>query len=88
MGDEIAREKVVEWLNTQWKGNKVCPICKNNAWTVSEKPAEVREFHGGSLVVGGSGSVYPLFLVTCNKCGYTVLFNAIVAGFVPPREGK
>ena len=70
------------------QGKKVCPICQNNDWDLSTKLVEVRQFNEGSLIVGGP--VYPLFSVTCKVCGYTLLFNAIVAGFIekPKKEEK
>ena len=80
MGEEIDRGKFQSWLNTRWKGHKQCPICHSNDWNLSPKPVEIREFSGGGLHVGGP--VYPLVNITCNVCGYTLLFNAIIAGLV------
>jgi hypothetical protein len=46
------------------------------------------------------GLAYPLFLLTCGTCGYTLFFNAVVAGlttkapvpdekrYTPPEEKK
>lgn len=84
MDQKIEVEKVVDWLNRQWKGDKACPICKNNNWNIIEKPVELREFHGGGLVMGGP--VYPLISITCKVCGHTLLFNAIVAGLLVPEQ--
>jgi hypothetical protein len=36
---------------------------------------------GGSVTIGGP--TYPLIVLTCMQCGYTVHVNAIVAGVVP-----
>jgi len=76
---EYTRERAMEWLNKHWNTPKSCPICKNNNWGASDSVLEVREFHQGYLVYGRP--VYPLFLVTCNTCGYTMFFNALVADF-------
>jgi len=84
MSEKIDVQKIVDWLNRQWQGPKVCPICKNNNWSISEKLLELREFHGGGLVVGGP--VYPLISITCKVCGHTLLFNAIVAGLLTPKQ--
>jgi|GEM_PF-591601 len=84
MEQKITKEKIVEWLNRQWQGPKICPICRNNNWHIIENPVELREFHGGTLVVGGP--VYPLISVTCSICGYTLLFNAIVARLLIPEQ--
>lgn len=84
MNQKIDVEKVVNWLNSQWQGPKLCPICKNNNWSVSEKPVELREFHGPGLVVGGP--IYPLISITCKVCGHMLLFNAIIAGLLVPEQ--
>lgn len=84
MDQKMDVQEVVDWLNSQWQGAKVCPICKNNNWNISEKPVELREFHGGNLVVGGP--VYPLISITCKVCGHILLFNAIVAGLLTPEQ--
>ena len=84
MDQKIDAQKVVGWLNRQWQGAKLCPICKNNNWTIIERPVELREFHEGGLVIGGP--IYPLISITCKVCGHTLLFNAIVAGLVSPEQ--
>jgi hypothetical protein len=73
-------EQIAKFLNEKWKGQKLCPVCQSNKWGVSDKPVELREFTPGAFVVGGP--VYPLVSVTCNVCGHTLLFNAIVMGVV------
>ena len=86
MDEKIDVEKVKEWLNKQWRGPKLCPVCNSNSWGIGERAVEVREFHGGSLVVGGK--IYPLITVTCGVCGYTLLFNAVVAELVKAEQEK
>jgi hypothetical protein len=41
---------------------------------------ELREFHGGNMVIGGNSSIVPLVPVTCKVCGNTVLFNPLIVG--------
>ena len=81
-------EQVATFLEEHWQGEKECPVCRSNKWTISEKPAELREYERGSLTIGGP--VYPLVLVTCRVCGHTLLFNAIIMGIVevPKQEPK
>lgn len=85
---ELDAKKVVAWLNKNWQGSKMCPICKNNNWTIGSGPVELREFHGGNLIV--EGPVIPVIPITCMVCGHTLFFNAIVAHLVesasPPEE--
>ena len=80
--DKIDFDTFINSLNKMWQ-DKQCPICKNNNWAVGDKLAELREFHQGGLTIGGQ--VYPLVTLTCNVCGYTLLFNAMRAGLVNPK---
>jgi len=84
--EEYTRERAAEWLNKHWQGPKICPICQSNNWVFSESLVEIRPYHGGQIFVGGT--LYPLFLLICGVCGYTVLFNAIVAGLISPTPAK
>lgn len=78
-----AKDRALSWLNRRWPGDKSCPVCKNNFWTVTE-PLELRPYSGGGLVIGGP--VYPLFGLICGSCGNTLLFNAIVSAVVSPES--
>lgn len=77
-------EKFENWLTQNWKGNKACPICDANNWSVSEKILALREYPSSGLVISDI-DVYPLATVTCNSCGYTYIFNAIVAGLMKSK---
>jgi len=74
----------MDWLNSKWEGLKKCPVCGQNSWNVSDRVFEMREFHGGSMVVGGI--LQPVIPVTCSNCGNTLYFNAMQAGIVKPQE--
>ena len=82
--EQIDAQEFAAWLNSQWQGRKLCPICQNNNWALSEKPLELREFHGGGFLVGAP--IVPLASATCKVCGYTLLFNAIAAGLLAVEE--
>jgi predicted nucleic-acid-binding Zn-ribbon protein len=82
---EYTRERAMEWLNKHWNTPKSCPICKHNNWTVSDSVGVMLPVSGGRIEV--EGLAYPLFLVTCSTCGYTLFFNAVVAGFAPQIPG-
>lgn len=85
--DESGPQKAAEWLRTKWS-NSSCSQCSTNQWDIGP-PMELRGFHGGSLVIGGGGSLVPVLPITCLNCGNTLLVNAIVAGVVErdPAEG-
>lgn len=73
------RRRAAGWLDQKWTGDRTCPICKVNSWTVTEV-MELRPFEGGGLVVGGG--VFPIFQVICNNCGHAYTFNALVGKVV------
>lgn len=73
-------EKFLNHLNSKW-GNKPCPMCSSSGWNVSENIFELREFHGGDIVLG-NGPIIPVIPVSCNNCGNTVFVNAIISGAI------
>ncbi len=83
---EFNTEQLIEHLRVKWKGAN-CPICKTGNWNVSDRIYELREHHGGGLVIG-SGPIVPVVPVTCDHCGNTVLVNSIVAGLTEQKKGE
>lgn len=78
--------KLIEHLKAKWQ-NRPCPMCGQGNWTVQDKVFELREFHDGAMVIGGSALV-PIVPVTCANCGNTVLINAIFSKIVSAAEKK
>jgi hypothetical protein len=79
--------KLIEHLKEKWKGQG-CPMCHAASWSVQEMVFELREFHGGAMVIA-PGPIVAIVPVTCNNCGNTVLVNALVAKLVQrDEEGK
>ncbi|MGF7028451.1 hypothetical protein [Sphingobacterium sp. HSC-15S19] len=74
---KINLEGVIQHLNEKW-GNRPCPMCGSNSWNVSDNVYELREFHGGDLVLG-NGPILPVIPVTCNNCGNSILVNALMS---------
>jgi hypothetical protein len=73
-------KKITQHIAEKWQAPVACPVCRKNNWSVSQEVLELREFHGGSMVVGGNSAIVPITPVTCSSCGNTVLFNPLVAG--------
>ena len=87
---EYTKERAMEWLNKNWHTHKACAICHNNNWIISDSLVEIRQLFMDGLLRSGS-SLYPLFLVTCGVCGYTLFFNSVIAGFAleaPKKNGE
>lgn len=74
------REKVSAWIDEHWKGQRKCPICENSRWSIGEVVGEVQQMHVNRRLLGES--LYPLVVVTCAVCGYTLMFNAVVIGLL------
>ena len=75
-------QKAIAWIDEHWTGQKACPICENTRWGVADLIGEVQMTTlNGDL----TGKAYPLVIVTCQTCGYTVLLNALVIGLIERR---
>lgn len=85
---EHRKQQVMNWLNKKWPMAQKCPICQRREWSFSGTIHELREFHKGDFIVGGS--VFPVVPIVCNFCGYTLFFNALKLDLVeqPEKEGE
>jgi len=85
---EYRRQQIINWLNEKWPMAQKCPICQHREWSIDGTIHELREFHSGDFVVGGS--VFPVVPIVCNFCGYTFFFNALKLGLIehPEKEGE
>jgi len=86
MEEKFNSQNAIKHLQEKW-GNKACPMCGQNNWTVSDNLFELREFQGGNIILG-SGPIIPVFPVTCNNCGNTVLVNGIVSQVIQPQKDE
>ncbi len=75
------QEFILKRVDAVWPKPRKCSVCKKDpAWELS-RVFELREFHGGGLVVGGS-ELIPVVTVSCSICGNMLLFNALKLGVV------
>lgn len=70
---------LLDYVASKWQRPAMCSVCRSNNWSVSREVYELREFHGGAMVIGPS-AIAPICPVTCGTCGNTILLNALVAG--------
>lgn len=71
------RKQVIEWLNTQ-VGSLRCPVCATeDSWVIGEVSARLQR--GMNTPQG-----YPVVVVVCSNCAYTLLFNALLIGLDQP----
>jgi hypothetical protein len=83
--EDTQKEILFQKLKKTWHEPRNCPICHKNDWAIMDKIYEIREFHGGGFVIGG-GAILPVICIVCKICGYTIFFNAILLGIVPPEK--
>ncbi|NBO53119.1 MAG: hypothetical protein EBU84_00680 [Actinobacteria bacterium] len=80
------RKLLIKKIHEVWTGDRPCPICsKVTSWGISNI-SQMTEYNGGNYCPGAL--VCPLIRVTCDRCGYTILFSAIALGVVDPVTGK
>ena len=75
---------LVQKINSLWKGTKICPICEEEKWNISDMLYEIRQFGAGNEK---KGKVIPAIVVTCKKCGNMTFLNAINLGFSFKNDG-
>lgn len=76
------QERVVSWLQARWGVTPECPFHGRTSWQIGETLVQTVQYSPSGFLVGGL--VYPLIVVTCSTCGFTVLVNAVLAGIVQP----
>ena len=84
--NESHRKFISDRISIVWKGKRECPICiSRTSWGIG-RIVEVREFNEGNHCPGAA--ITPLVQVECNRCSYTLLFNAVGIGVVDRDTGK
>jgi hypothetical protein len=83
------KEAVIRWLAAHWT-IQTCPFHGPTTWEVGDVTATM-PFMGKGGGAAGSGAwpggpAYPLIVVTCQICGYTVFVNAFTVGIVTHRQ--
>ena len=68
-------ERLNQWKAKHWKGEKKCPICESNAWATNPRVGYLTNEETYK-----NGSAYPVVLIYCGVCGYTISIGAIRAG--------
>ena len=83
---KIDKKQAQEWLSEKWTAPTVCPISGDNNWAIADDFVQPMRYTGGGLTIGGPG--YPVVMVICATCGYTLLFNAVVMGLLGDSSGS
>ena len=76
------QKTLIEKINQIWTGPHQCIVCFKHEFNISDRVFELREFHGGNMMIGGNSQIYPVITLTCANCGNTIFLNAIFLGIV------
>jgi predicted nucleic-acid-binding Zn-ribbon protein len=72
------RRRAIAYLREIFPNSPPCPMChQESAWDVTA-PVHLSPVAGNLLATRG----YPVFQVVCTRCGYTMFFNAVIAGVI------
>jgi hypothetical protein len=68
------RQRALDYLNSVWKGSKVCPICQtDDSWVLTN--IALLPVRSGEVGTPQEASAYPLAPVSCTVCGYTFFLH-------------
>ena len=71
-------EKIQGWWARHWKAPVICPVCKNNEWSIAGHVVSITR-HASDGMIGGTQN-YPHIMVLCTTCAHTMFFNAVSIG--------
>jgi hypothetical protein len=79
--DAVELAQIAAWKENHWHHGP-CPVCGNEAW---ETGPRIAYFNNDQTPIDGTS--YPVLLIYCAVCGYTISISARVAG-LRPRPGE
>lgn len=86
--DKEKIEKVTKFIKEYYEDYE-CPICHKSNWILGKSIYQMPEFFDNDIdKLLKRESCYPVIPISCEKCGYTILVNAIVCGAVEQQEDE
>lgn len=73
--------KAIDWIRKNWTKPAICPICSNDEWGIGDTLVEIKSSMPNS-------PIYPHLIVYCQRCGYTIFFNAVLSGIIKNKIGE
>ena len=83
---EAENQKVADWMQAHWSGNKRCPVSLDNDWSIEAVVLHVTSQIPNKL--GGEVTYLSVIPIVCRGCGYTMFMNARAMGVTPQTEGQ
>ena len=87
----VAREHVLAFVQSKWRGDGKCPICKEVAWVmhnIGVLPVRPPRMATGQASLEDVDAVFPFAPLVCENCGYTMFFSENVAREAESGEGE
>jgi hypothetical protein len=83
--------KVDAWLTSFGKTPFICPICGGDKWAIGPHLVQPLTL-GKDAAVQFVGIGYPMVALVSQRCGYVMLFSAVIAGVIqgsqPPSASQ
>ncbi len=76
--------QLIKHLSKKW-GERPCPMCGENKWSISEKVFELKEYEETPLFGMEEFThdpVFPVIPVSCKNCGNTHFISAVISGII------
>src|SRR5258708_25193629 len=80
--------QIHRWIDEHWTGSKVCPISGHTTWDIPSQLVYLSPHLPPEMLFSQQVSVYPVVMVICKGCGYTVFFAAQSLGFEFPATDE
>ncbi len=71
---------VTDWLEKFSALATPCPLCGSMNWLIGPHLVQPITIGGDQTLLFGGGVGYPHILLMSDKCGYTIMLNAVLVG--------
>lgn len=83
---EAEQGKVNAWLDKHWPREKrACPISGPTNWVIHNTVLEFPVYSKAAII---GPTIYPIVLLYCQECGYTIHFSAVQIGLFEEEVKK
>jgi hypothetical protein len=77
--------QVNTWLTSTGKTPFICPICSGDTWSIGPHLIQPVTL-GKDLALQWGGIGYPMVALVSQRCGYVMLFSAVIMGIVAAQQ--
>ena len=73
---DTQQQAIRAWIKEK-VGELACPLCRHQNWTLGDVSGRI-------YIDVTSGLGYPVVVLVCHHCAYTLTFNSIIMGIDEP----